>query len=209
MSPDQPTAPDSSGQDLLRQRRLDDVTHFSVESAASTSSAPPSVVPWTLQHYFDGEIDLIKELAGRFPQVPLMSLISLRDVGVKNRRSVATISTQDGAASLTAEVDVLSRAVQFTFALNSMLALRFCPGKLSAMDRTQWMEPLRREAGEAAFLWDQARWQSDFLIGAAHKNFTQLFAFSPNHVEAAARLTPDVAHKLLDWLEHAWRDALE
>ena len=63
-------------------------------------------------------------------------------------------------------------------------------------------EPMRRETGEVTFLWDAARWQSDYLIGAAHKNFTQLFAFSPNHVEAAARLTPDVAHKLLDWLEH-------
>lgn len=192
--------------DFARQRRLDDVTHFTRDSAPP-SSAPPSVVPWTLQHYYDGEIDLIKELAGRFPQVPLMSLINLREVGVKNRREVATISTQDGAASLIAEVDALSRAVQFTFTLNSMLGLRFCPGKLSAMDREGWLDTMRREAGEVAFLWDAGRWQHDFLIGAAHKNFTQVFAFSPNHVEAAARLTPDVAHKLLDWLESAWGSA--
>jgi hypothetical protein len=190
--------------ELSRQRRLDDVTHFGTD--APPSSAPPSVTPWTLQHHFDGEIDLIKELAGRFPQVPLMSLINLREVGVKNRREVATISTQDGAASMIVEVDAISRAVQFTFVLNSMLALRFCPGKLSALDRAQWLEPMRREAGEPAFMWDQGRWQSDFMIGAAHKNFTQLFAFSPNHVEAAARLTPDVAHRLLDWLQSAWGD---
>ncbi len=196
-----------SASEVSRQRRLDDVTYFENERPANTTSAPLAIVPWTLQHYFDGEIDLVKELAGRFAQVPVMSLINLREVGTKNPRGVATISTQDGAASLIVEVDMRSRAVQFTYALNSMLALRFCPGRLSEMDRTEWLEPMRREVGEAAFLWDEMRWKSDFLIGAAHKNFTLLFAFSPNHVEAAARLTPDVAHKLLDWLETAWQDA--
>src|SRR3954454_5192516 len=122
---------DKTSDDAGRKRRLDDVTHFA--SDAAPVEALPPVVPWLLQHYFDGEIDLIKELAGRFPQVPVMSLIHMREVGTKNRRGVALMSTQDGAASLVAEVDVLSRGVQFTYALSSMLALRFCPGRLSDM----------------------------------------------------------------------------
>src|SRR5664279_2353959 len=186
-----------------RKRRLDDVTRFTPDSPAT--GALPKTVPWSLQHYFDGEIDLIKELTGRFPQMPVISLFNAREVGTKNRRGVAAMATQDGAASLIAEVDVMSRAVQFTFALSSMLALRFCPGKLSEMDRAQWIEPLRHESGDPAFLWEQTRWQNDYLIGAAHKNFTNLFAFSPNHVEAAARLTPEVTRKLLDWIELYWR----
>lgn len=167
-------------------------------------AALPPVAPWTLEHYFDGEIDLIKELVGRFPQIPVMSLFNTREAGERIRRGVATIATQDGAASLIVEVDIPSRGVQFTFALNSMLALRFIPGRLTDMDRAQWIEPMRREAGEIAFLWDQMRWQNDYLIGAAHKSYTNLFAFSPHHIEAAVRLTPEVGRKLLDWLESYW-----
>jgi hypothetical protein len=187
-----------------RKRRLDDVTHFGSDEPSAAPESLPKVAPWVLQHYFDGEIDLIKELVGRFPQLPVMSLITLREVGVKNKRGVASMSTQDGAAGLIAEVDGRSRAVQFTFVLSSMLALRFCPGKLTDMDRNQWLDPIRRETGEPAFLWEQTRWENDYLIGAAQKNFTNLFAFSPNHIEAAARLTPEVTRKLLDWLQFFW-----
>lgn len=175
------------------------------ESASGAAPAAlPTVAPWMLQHYFDGEIDLIKELVGRFPQIPVMSLFSTREVGRHTRRGVATIATQDGAANVIVELDIPSRGVQFTFVLSSMLALRFIPGRLTDMDRTQWLEPMRREAGEVAFLWDQSRWQNDYLIGAAHRTYTNLFAFSPHHIEAAVRLTPEVGRKLLDWLESYW-----
>ena len=134
-----------------------------------------------------------------------MSLIHTRAKWARRTgRGVAAIATQDGAASLIAEVDVPSRAVQFTFVLSSMLALRFCPGKLTRRRPRAVARPLRRESGEIAFLWDQSRWGNDYLIGAAHKNFTNLFAFSPHHVEAAARLTPEVTRKLLDWLSRYW-----
>ena len=189
--------------DSGRKRRLDDVMHFT--SASEPTQALPPVQPWLLQHHFDGEIDLIKELAARYPQVPVMSLIHMREVGTQNRRGVAVLATQDGAASLVAEVDALSGGVQFTFTLSSMLALRFCPGTLSEMDRAQWQEPMRRESGEAAFLWNQERWANDYLIGATYKNFTSLYAFSPHRVEAAARLPPEVGRRLLDWLEGYWR----
>ncbi|MEP7294120.1 MAG: hypothetical protein ABI835_20195 [Chloroflexota bacterium] len=188
------------------KRRLDDVVHFASETVNERAPAP-QIVPWALQHYFDGEIDLIKELAGRFPQVPVMSLIHTRQVGTKTRRGVATLSTQDGAASVVVEIDAPSQAMQFTFVHSSMLSLRFLLGRLSAADRAQWLEPMRRETGEAAFLWDQSRWSSDYVISAAQRNFTNLYAFSPQQIEASARLTPEVTRKLLDWLEFYWNDA--
>lgn len=188
-----------------RKRRLEDVTHFTTDAAPA--KALPVVVPWALQHYFDSEIDLVKELASRYPQVPMMSLIHTRQVGTRTRRGVATLATQDGAGSVIVEIDTPSQALQFTFVQNSMLGLRFTLPALSEMDRTQWLEPMRSEASELAFLWDQTRWNSDYLISAAHKNFTHLFAFSPQQVEAAVRLTPEVTRKLLDWLEFYWNDS--
>lgn len=183
-----------------RKRRL-------LEPASDPTPAQPlpKFAPWALQQYFDGEVDLIKDLAGRYPQIPVMSLINTREVGTKTRRGVATIATQDQAASLVVEMDVPSRAVQFMFILNSMLTLRFVPAKLTPQDRAQFIEPLRREAGDVAFLWDQTRWEKDFLIAAAFESFTHLFAFSPAHVEAAVRLTPEVTRKLLNWLEGYWK----
>lgn len=187
-----------------RKRRLEDVTHFTAETPSG--SALPTVIPWALQHYFDGEIDLIKELASRYPQVPMLSLFHSRQVGTRTRRGVATLATQDGAGSVIVEIDAPSQALQFTFVQNSMLALRFSLAAITEMDRAQWLEPMRGEVGETAFLWDQTRWGSPYLISAAHKNFTHLFAFSPQNIEAAARLTPEVTRKLLDWLEFYWND---
>lgn len=179
--------------------------HLQDDALGDAPAALPPLAPWMLQHYFDGEIDLIKELVGRYPQIPVMSLFNTHEVGRRVRRAVATIATQDGAANLIVEVDIPSRGVQFTFSLSSMLALRFLPGRLTDMDRNQWIEPMRRETGEVAFLWNQMRWQNDYLIGAAHKSYTNLFAFSPYHIEAAVRLTPEVGRKLLDWLESYWK----
>lgn len=162
-------------------------------------------IPWLLESYFHAEIDLPKELSNRFPQMPLMSLIYFREAGVKVRSAVATISTQDGAASLIVHLDPLSKAVQFTFILNSMLALRFSLNGVNDRERKHWLQEMRGERGEPAFLWDESRWQRDYLIGVSQKHFTNLFAFSPHHVEAAARLTGDVSRKLLDWLDGYWQ----
>ncbi|MCA9914417.1 MAG: hypothetical protein KC496_13775, partial [Anaerolineae bacterium] len=38
----------------------------------------PEKTPWTLQQFFDGEIDLDVELAKRFPSMPIMSKIDFR-----------------------------------------------------------------------------------------------------------------------------------
>ncbi len=186
-----------------RKRMLQDVTRFGDDT--TPEPALPAALPWSLQLYFDGEIDLNKVLAGHFPQVPVMSTIHTGEMGRKNRLAIAALSTQDGAASLIVELDVLSLAVQFTFVQGSMLAQRFSPERLTEADRAQWIAALRRESGEIAFLWDQTRWEHDYLIAVASKTFTNVFAFSPHHVEAAARLTPDVSHKLVDWLMKYWK----
>ena len=176
-------------------------------TAALGEHQPPDLkpIPWLLESYFHAEIDLSKELTSRYPQMPLMSLIYFRESGVKVRSAVATISTQDGAAGLHAHLDLPSKAVQFTFILNSMLALRFSLNALNDRERIHWLQEMRGERGEPAFLWDESRWQRDYLIGVSQKHFTSLFAFSPHHIEAAARLTGEVSRKLLDWLEGYWK----
>jgi hypothetical protein len=190
-----------------RKRRLQDVTHFAAEAAPA--KALPIVQPWALQHYFDGEGDPIKELASRYPQVPMLSLFHTRQVGTRTPRGLATLATQDGAGSVIVEMDMLSQALQFTFVQNSMLALRFTLGALTELDTAQWLEGMRGDTGEAAFLWNETRWNSPYLISAAQKNFSTLFAFSPQQIEAAARLTPEVTRKLLDWLERGWNDSAQ
>jgi hypothetical protein len=157
-----------------------------------------------LAQYFNGEIDLAQELAGRFPQMPLMSLIYFRVQGAKNPIQIATISTQDGAASLRVEIDAAAKITAFTFSLNSMLCARFMPSGLSQLDRAHWLEPLKRESGEIAFLWGAQRFRSDYLIAVSQKIYTNIFAFSPDHTEAAARLTSEVCRKFTAWIEPHW-----
>lgn len=179
---------------------------------AQAAQSPPPVsapegaknLPWTLAQYFNGEIDLNQELAGRFPQMPLMSLIYFRAQGAKNPIQISTIATQDGAASLRVEVDSMTKITTFTFSLNSMLAVRFSPTGLSALDRAHWLEPLKRENSEIAFLWGAQRFRSDYLIAVSHKMYTNIFAFSPGHTEAAVRLTSEVCRKFTAWIEPHW-----
>lgn len=188
-----------------RKRKLDAVTRFTSDDASETpDSAPPTINPWALQSYIDGEGDVIKTLSARYPQMPVMSLIHLRDEKGSAPRGVASISTQDGAANVIIEVDASSKAVQFTFGLSSMLALRFQPGVLNDRVRALWIETMQREMGEPAFLWNQARWEHDYILSASTKTFTTCFAFSPHHVEAAARFTRDVSNKLIEWLSKYW-----
>src|SRR5215475_11531242 len=98
------------------------------------------------------------------PTMPLMSTIHFRDLGAKSNRAVASLSTQDGAAMLMADVNGATRSVQFSFTYGSMLTMRFMLDNLSDMDRTRWLELMRRERGGLAFLWGEARWKKDYLI---------------------------------------------
>ncbi len=58
-----------------------------------------------------------------------------------------------------------------------MLALRFCPGRLSEMDRAQWLEPKRRERWRSRFPLESGTWANDLPESRDYKNFTSLFAF--------------------------------
>ncbi len=174
---------------------------ISVETAASLT---PDTPPWTLQQFFNGEIDLDVELSKRFVNTPVMSTISFRSLGTKTGRSVATLATQDGAATLVFDVDAVSKEVQLSFTFGSMLTLRFGLDNLSDMDRGRWLELMRREQGGLAFLWGAERWEHDYLICIARKYFTNIYAFSPYNFEAAICMTQDVTQKLLSWLEEFW-----
>lgn len=160
--------------------------------------------PWVLQQFFDGDIDLDAELARRFPNMPMLTIIRFRTLGANQERQVASLETQDGSASLVLDADAGSKAVLLSFTFGSMMTLRFALDELSPMDRSRWLELMRREQGGLAFLWGASRWADDYLISTSRKYHTNLYAFSPNNFEAAVRLSPTVMEKMLDWLETIW-----
>ncbi len=173
-----------------------------IEAAEANLPQPPAEPPWTLQQFFNGEIDLDVELASRFSAMPVMSTVKFRTLGTRTGRGVATISTSDGAATVIFDADKASQVVQVSFTFGSMLTLRFVLRDL--VDRTRWLELMRRHEGGLAFLWGPTRWEQDYVICIARKYYSNFYAFSPNGFEAAARFTPDVTKKLLDWLESYW-----
>ena len=167
---------------------------------AKTSHNPP----WTLQQFFNGEIDLDVELARRFPTMPMMATLKTRSLGTNTGRKVAELATQDGAATMIIDADTASKVIQLSFTFGSMITLKFVMSDLNNMDRTRWVELMRRDTGGLAFLWGTTRWASDYLICISRKHFTNMYAFSPNNFEAGVRLTPTVTRELLDWLEKIW-----
>jgi hypothetical protein len=174
----------------------------------SQAAPAPAETPWTLQQFFDGEIDLDAELASRFSNIPLMSTINLRNLGSREDREVATIASQDGAAQVVFETDRATQVVQMAFTFGSMLTLRFTLVDLSVKDRARWMDLMRREEGGLTFLWGPSRWEKDYLVCISRKYYTNLYAFSPHNFNAAIRMTPEVTDKLLDWLGRFWQDAV-
>jgi hypothetical protein len=173
-------------------------------SAPSTELATTEDPPWALEQFFNGEIDLDVELASRFSSTPLMSTIKVRSLGSSQDRTVAMMGTQDGSAQLFFDADRRTKVVQVSFTFASMLTLRFVLKDL--VDRSRWLELMRREEGGLAFLWGDARWTQDYVICIARKYYTNFYAFSPNGFEAAARMTPEITRKLLDWLDDIWQD---
>lgn len=161
--------------------------------------------PWTLQQFFNGEVDLELELGKRFPKMPMMARIKFREVGTHSKIHSATLSTQDGSAGLTVDVDPKNKYMQMSFTIESMITLRFMLVSLSSMDRERWLDLMQREQGGLAFLWGPDRWQSDYIICLGRKYFTNMYAFSPNNFEAGVRMTPTVSQELLDWLDRTWQ----
>jgi hypothetical protein len=161
--------------------------------------------PWTLQQFFNGEIDLDVELQKRFPAVPIVSAVKFRTLGSEAQRRVATLTATDGTASVIIDADVKSKQIQISFTYGSMLTLRYSLADLSDADRARWLELMRREKGGLAFLWGPTRWQKDYLICISRQYATKIYAFSPNHFESAVRLSQDVMDEIVKWLDEIWR----
>jgi hypothetical protein len=161
--------------------------------------------PWTLQQFFNGEIDLDVELQKRFPAVPIVSAVKFRTLGSEAQRRVATLTATDGTASVIIDADVKSKQIQISFTYGSMLTLRYSLADLSDADRSRWLELMRREKGGLAFLWGPTRWQKDYLICISRQYATKIYAFSPNHFESAVRLSQDVMDEIVKWLDEIWR----
>lgn len=166
--------------------------------------ARPVEPPWTLQQFFNGQIDLDVELSKRYPAMPMLSLIQKRPLGDHPSRRVCTLSVQDGAAALILDADVTTRVVQFSFILSGMLTLRFTFDALSDADRRRWLDLMRREEGGLTFLWGRQRWESDYLICVSRRHHTNLYAFSPAGFDAGVRLTAQMSRQMVDWLEEVW-----
>ncbi len=180
-----------------------------LDTTATQLPAPQPSAPWVLEQFFSGEVDLDQELGKRLPHMPMLTTIQFRPLGTLPTRRVATLNTQDNSASMIVDVDLVSKAVCFSFTFGSMLTLRFLLDALSDADRTRWLELMRREEGGLAFLWNSSRWARDYAICISRKNHTNFYAFSPNQFEAGARIMPHIMKQLLDWLEEAWRSAAD
>ena len=167
--------------------------------------APTSEPSWTLQQYFDGEINLDVELSQRFKNVPVMTSAKFRIMGDRKEHGVATLSAQDESSWVVFDADKVSRVTYLSFTLGAMLSLRFALEGINDIDRERWVTLMRRKEGGLAFLWGPQRWEHDYIICIKRKYFTNLFAFSPGKFEAAVRLTPDSTQKLVDWLEAFWQ----
>lgn len=174
------------------------------DSLVSRTQEPP----WTLQQFFDGQIDLDVELTRRFPQMPMMSRIKFSNLGDQQDRRSALMSAQDGSATVIIDADLRTKVMQMSFTIRSMITLRFTLDELSDMDRQRWLDLMRRDQGGLSFLWGASRWQNDYLICIGRKYFTNLYAFSPNNFEAGVRVTPQVLEQLMDWLEEVWHSTV-
>ncbi len=198
------TSPTESSEEEQTPRRIEKTVLPADNSIVESTAATPEAPPWTLQQFFNGEIDLDVELAKRFPSMPVMSTIKFRGLGTQTGRGVATLATQDGGASVVVDADAASKVIQLSFTFGSMLTLRFTMDNLTDMDRSRWLELMRREQGGMAFLWGAERWEHDYILCISRRYYTNMYAFSPHNFEAAIRLTPHVMKKLLDWLESFW-----
>lgn len=164
--------------------------------------------PITLQQFFSGEIDLDSDLSRRFMNAPLLSYFRLLTESgeASTRQATAIVCSNDDAAIMTVDAHTIrgqEAALEFTFTLQSTLALRFRLPSLMATDRSRWLELMRRANG-IAFLWTRERWEQPYLIFVVREYFARLYAFSPHGFEAAVRMTPDMVIALVDWLEGLW-----
>lgn len=171
------------------------------DSDDDSQTAP---IPWEINQYLDGSIRLDEEMALRFPNLPLMSVFSVRDTINAKEHGTAILSTQDGSAQVILDIDGHSGNLQANFGFGSMLSLRFRFDDLSSADREHWLQDLTHEGDRPGFLWGASRWQKDYMISIVRKYYTSLFAFSAFNFEAAIRMTPEVAERFRQWLSEYW-----
>lgn len=173
-------------------------------------SVPREDAPWLVRQALDHPETLSIELAARFPGLPLMTVIRLREIDAKTGRALAVLTSSDGVAAMRIELDATSHLLEFTFGYGGMLALRFQINGLSVKDRANFLERMQLEGDHSAYLWGEARWTHDYLIGVSRRQgknqFINLYAFSRHNTEAAVRLKPDVCTQLLDWLADHWKE---
>jgi hypothetical protein len=177
-----------------------DVTTPSRQAAERSSSE----IPWFISNALYGEGDLHHELAQRYPNQPLMSLFNTREISGRSGRALAILSTQDSAASLTFEIDSNGRGLQCAYSISSMLTLSFDLTHLTQQDCTGWLEQMGQENERPIILWGKHRWRSDYMVWSIKPHYANLYAFSPLHTEAAARLTPELTQRLLGWIAKWW-----
>ncbi len=160
--------------------------------------------PLLLQRYLWLKIDLDKELSKRSINAPLLSSLVLNPSNPRptDQQLLATLSSQDNAASMELEIDPEADIINFSFTVKSMLTLRFNLPHLDMDERRIFIEKARRELG-MAFLWTRERWDSDYLIFIRQEYFSRVYAFSRN-IEATARITTQAMGDLMHWLEKCW-----
>lgn len=180
-------------------------TTTTMPSVPAATAPTHDSTPWPLQQFFSGDIDLDVELSQRFDNMPVMSRVNFREMGEKTKRGVATLYNQDNSSQVIIDIDSATNMMQIAFTYGSMLTLRFRLTELGDLDRTRWLELMKREKGGLAFLWGPARWDRDYLICVSRHYLTNLYAFSPNGFEAAIRMTPDAAKQVLKWIEGYWK----
>src|SRR5258706_11492724 len=147
-----------------------------------------STAPFLLQQFFTGKVDLDVELARRYPSPPLLSSATFTpEPGQSGRHGFALFSSQDNAAAISFEIHGSSGALDISFLLQSMIAVRFALGATTEAHRRRFIDLMRRESG-IAFLWTKERWERDYLIFVIREHFARVYAFGPGRFDGACRL---------------------
>ena len=159
-------------------------------------------MPFILQQFFKGKIDLDVELGKRFPNSPLVSSVSFLPVpGKRARYGIAQFVGQDGAAGLSFELS--GNDLEVSFLLAGMISVRFALDGLADASRQRFLELMQRSNG-ITFLWTKERWEREYLVFVVRERYARLYAFAPGRFEAACRLTPDGLEQLVTWLGGFW-----
>ena len=179
-------------------------------ASAARRGAPTEGALLSVQQFLNRESGPDGDLNRRFLNAPLLSSFTCqpRDIHQPTAHVSATLSSQDGAALLTFEVNTGSDAEPSTeavFNLMAMIGVRFRLSNMPAPEQRRWLELVRGEVeGNTAVLWSARQWGGDHMVFIPREFDMRIYAFSPRGYEAAVRLTRPCADELLDWLGARW-----